>query len=98
MAVSQNDLLNGLESKVRFLMSRYEEMEREKLALEETLRKCEEERDLARVMERNWRSRYHDLLIARTISTSEEDTKKTLSRLSNLEREIDKCINMLLED
>lgn len=98
MAVSQNDLLNGLESKVRFLMSRYEEMEKENSALEEALRKCEEERDLARVMERNWRSRYHDLLIARTISTSEEDTKKTLSRLSNLEREIDKCINMLLED
>ncbi|MCQ2230634.1 MAG: hypothetical protein MJZ30_02110 [Paludibacteraceae bacterium] len=98
MAVSQNDLLNGLESKVRFLMSRYEEMEKENSALEEALRKCEEERDLARVMERNWRGRYHDLLIARTISSSEEDTKKTLSRLSNLEREIDKCINMLLED
>ncbi|MCQ2226103.1 MAG: hypothetical protein MJZ14_10320 [Paludibacteraceae bacterium] len=98
MAVSQTDLLNSLESKVRFLMSRYEMLEKEKLALEESLRKCEEERDLAKVMERSWRGRYHDLLIAKTISTSEEDTKKTMSRLSSLEREIDKCINMLLEE
>lgn len=98
MTVSQNDLLNDLESKVRFLMSRYEALEQEKVTLEERLRKCEEERDIAKLMEHDWREKYRNLLIAKTITTSEDDAKKTLSRLSGLEREIDKCIKMLLEE
>lgn len=97
MAVPQTDLLNDLESKVRVLMNLYCELEKEKLALEENLRSCKEECDRAKASERNWRSKYHDLLIAKTISSSEEDAKKTMSRLSGLEREIDKCINLLLE-
>lgn len=97
MAVSQNDLLNSMESKVRVLISLYAELEKENQALEDNLRKCEEERDRAKASERSWRGKYHDLLIAKTISTSEDETKKTMSRLSNMEREIDKCIQMLLE-
>ncbi len=98
MAVSQNDLLSDLEAKVRYLMTRYEALEKERKRLEDDLRECKEERDLARAMEFKWRDQYYNLLTAKTISTSEDEAKKTLSRLSNMEREIDKCIKMLLEE
>ena len=97
MAVPQNELLNSLESKVRHLFFLNEEQRRENEALDKNLQKCEEELARAKMSEKSWRDKYQHLLIARTISASEEDSKKTIARLSKLEREIEKCIALLNE-
>lgn len=97
MAVPQNELLVSLESKVRHLMFLYEEQRKEKEAVDKNLEKCEAELDRVKMSEKMWRDKYQRLLIAKTISTSEEDSKKTLTRLSKLEREIEKCIALLNE-
>lgn len=95
MTVSQNDLLNDLESKVRRLMSLYDNLKREKEDADEALTKCEADLRQSRASEKMWRDKYQHLLIAKTISSSEEDSKKTMARLSKLEREIEKCIALL---
>ncbi len=97
MAVPQNELLVSLESKVRHLMFLYEEQRKEKETVDKNLEKCEAELDRVKMSEKMWRDKYQRLLIAKTISTSEEDSKKTLTRLSKLEREIEKCIALLNE-
>lgn len=97
MAVSKNELLDSLESKVRHLIFLNEEQRKANETLDLSLRKCEEELSRAKMSEKSWRDKYQRLLIAKTISTSEEDSKKTIARLSKLEREIEKCIALLNE-
>ena len=97
MATPRNELLDSLESKVKELISLNEERRVENETLDKNLRKCEEELAIARLSEKSWRDKYQHLLIAKTISTSEEDSKKTIARLSKLEREIEKCIALLNE-
>ena len=97
MATPRNELLDSLESKVKELISLNEERRVENETLDKNLRKCEEELAIARLSEKSWRDKYQHLLITKTISTSEEDSKKTIARLSKLEREIEKCIALLNE-
>lgn len=97
MAVPQNELLDSLESKVRHLILLNEEQRKEKAAVDKDLQKCEEELARVKMSEKSWRNKYLHLLIAKTISSSEEDSKKTIARLSRLEREIEKCIALLNE-
>jgi hypothetical protein len=82
---------------VRHLIFLNEEQRKANETLDLSLRKCEEELSRAKMSEKSWRDKYQRLLIAKTISTSEEDSKKTIARLSKLEREIEKCIALLNE-
>lgn len=82
---------------MRHLIFLNEEQRKANETLDLSLRKCEEELSRAKMSEKSWRDKYQRLLIAKTISTSEEDSKKTIARLSKLEREIEKCIALLNE-
>ena len=97
MATPRNELLDSLESKVKELISLNKERRVENETLVKNLRKCEEELTRVKMSEKSWREKYMHLLVAKTISSSEEDSKKTIARLSRLEREIEKCIALLNE-
>ena len=89
--------MDSLESKVKELISLDKERRVENETLVKNLRKCEEELARVKMSEKSWREKYMHLLVAKTISSSEEDSKKTIARLSRLEREIEKCIALLNE-
>ena len=97
MAGEQSKLLTSLETEVRHLMRLYQEIkgEKDELAteLEKTKRKLVEVQHIAQ----DWEAKYQDLKLAKIISISEQEAKKTQSRLSKLEREIEKCIALLNE-
>ncbi len=97
MVTPGNELLDSLESKVKELISLNEERRVENETLVKDLHKYEEELARVKTSEKSWRDKYMHLLIAKTISSSEEDSKKTIARLSRLEREIEKCIALLNE-
>jgi flagellar biosynthesis chaperone FliJ len=97
MADEQSKLLTSLETKVRYLMDLYGKTkdERDELAVE--LKKAEQKLSDTQHIIQDWESKYQDLKLAKIISVSEQEAKKTQYRLSKLEREIEKCIALLNE-
>jgi predicted nuclease with TOPRIM domain len=97
MADEQSKLLTSLETKVRYLISVYIDLQREKNELTGELEKIKTELSEVQSKAREWETKYQNLMLAKTISVSEQDAKKTQNRLSKLEREIEKCIALLNE-
>ena len=97
MADAQSKLLINLETEVRHLVSLYQKIkkERDELAteLEEVEKKLSDTQDVAQ----DWETKYHNLKLAKIVSISEQEARKTQNRLSKLEREIEKCIALLNE-
>jgi len=97
MADAQSKLLTNLETEVRHLMSLYLKIkkERDELAteLEEVEKKLSDTQDVVQ----DWEAKYQDLKLAKIVSISEQEARKTQNRLSKLEREIEKCIALLNE-
>jgi chromosome segregation ATPase len=97
MADAQSKLLTNLETEVRHLMSLYQKIkkERDDLAteLEEVEKKLSDTQDVAQ----DWETKYQHLKLAKIVSISEQEARKTQNRLSKLEREIEKCIALLNE-
>jgi len=97
MTDAQSELLKSLETEVRHLMSLYKKTKKDRDELEAELRKVEKDLSDTKGIAQNWEVNYQNLKLAKIISVSEEEAKKTQNRLSKLEREIEKCIALLNE-
>ena len=97
MADEQSKLLISLESEVRHLMRLYQEMKDGRDDLAAKLKKTEEELSDTQQIVQDWEMKYQDLKLAKVVSISEQEARKTQNRLSKLEREIEKCIALLNE-
>ena len=97
MTVEQSKLLTSLETEVRHLLILYRKTREEK---EELARKLEETKSRLSGAERKlkeWETKYENLRLAKILTVSEQEAKKTQHNLSKLEREIEKCIALLNE-
>ena len=97
MAGEQGKLLTSLETEVRHLVRLYTKIKDERDGLAAELEKIEKELSNAQNAAQDWEAKYQDLKLAKIISISEQEAKKTQNRLSKLEREIEKCIALLNE-
>jgi len=97
MTVEQDKLLTSLETKVQHLLILYHQTKEEK---EELARKQEDTRSKLSDAEkklREWETKYENLRLAKILTVSEQEARKTQHNLSKLEREIEKCIALLNE-
>jgi predicted nucleic acid-binding Zn-ribbon protein len=97
MADAQSKLLTNLETEVRHLMSLYQKIKKERDELAAELEKVEQELSDTQDIAQDWETKYQDLKLAKIVSISEQEARKTQNRLSKLEREIEKCIALLNE-
>jgi predicted nucleic acid-binding Zn-ribbon protein len=97
MADAQSKLLTNLETEVRHLMSLYQKIKKERDELTAELEKVEQELSDTQDIAQDWETKYQNLKLAKIVSISEQEARKTQNRLSKLEREIEKCIALLNE-
>lgn len=97
MADAQSKLLTNLETEVRHLMSLYLKIKKERDELTAKLEKVEQELSDTQDIAQDWETKYQNLKLAKIVSISEQEARKTQNRLSKLEREIEKCIALLNE-
>jgi septal ring factor EnvC (AmiA/AmiB activator) len=97
MADAQSKLLTNLETEVRHLMSLYLKIKKERDELAAELEKVEQELSDTQDIAQDWETKYQNLKLAKIVSISEQEARKTQNRLSKLEREIEKCIALLNE-
>ena len=76
-------------------MSLFDEQEQEIKTLKKQLSEKETEIERLETSRKDLEVRYTNLKMARTISLYDKDIKDTKQRLSNLVREVDKCIALL---
>ena len=88
MTEEDKKLIHIFDGKLRHLMSLFDEQEQEIKTLKKQLSEKETEIE-------DLEARYTNLKMARTISLYDKDIKDTKQRLSNLVREVDKCIALL---
>ena len=73
----------------------FDELKQENADLKLLLSKKDEEIKQLEQSRKELEAQYTDLKMARTISLYDKDIKDTKQRLSNLVREVDKCIALL---
>lgn len=95
MTEEERERLSTFEAKLRYLISRYESVVEENGKLQQQLRQAEEAREQALKEYQNLEKRYNDLKTAATMSLDGSDVRQTKLRLSNLVRDVDKCIALL---
>ena len=95
MTEEERERLSTFEAKLRYLISRYESAVEENGKLQLQLRQAEEAREQALKEYQNLEKRYNDLKTAATMSLDGSDVRQTKLRLSNLVRDVDKCIALL---
>ena len=76
-------------------MSLFDEQEQEIKTLKKKKKKKETEIERLETSRKDLEAKYTNLKMARTISLYDKDIKDTKQRLSNLVREVDKCIALL---
>jgi predicted HicB family RNase H-like nuclease len=95
MTCDRKELLNVFEGKVYELLGLCERQRKRIEELQTTLeRKNEEIREIIRLKD-EWKAKYDDLLTARIISLGEGEKRNARKRLSDLIKEVDKCIYLL---
>ncbi len=97
MTAEERERLSAFEAKLRYLISRYEQTIEENGKLKQQLQQAEEAREQALEEYRILEKRYNDLKTAATISLDGSDVRQTKLRLSQLVRDVDKCIALLNE-
>lgn len=97
MTDEEKKLLNTFEARVRHLIHLHENLKRENLELKQLLKAKEEECERKDADYQSLNQDYNNLKTATTISLDGSDVQKTKSRLSQLVREIDRCIALLNE-
>ena len=75
----------------------YDELKQENADLKQCLSQKDEEIRLLIMSKKELEAQYTDLKMARTISLYDKDIKDTKQRLTNLVREVDRCIALLNE-
>jgi hypothetical protein len=97
MTEAQSKLLSVFETRIRQLMILHDELRRENLDLKlqlDTLKNFYENLDTEN---KTIKVKYDNLKMARIISVKQDDFKGAKNRLSDLVKEVDKCITLLNE-
>ncbi len=97
MTDEQSDLLTNLEKEVQLLIGLYQKIKSERDEFAAELKKTEKKLSDTQHIVQDWEKKYQDLKLAKIISITEQEARKTQYRLSKLEREIENCIALLNE-
>lgn len=87
----------AFEDRVRRVMAACEDLKRENGDLKLRVRELEESRKELEEGNRRMKVKYDNLKMARIISVKQDDLKGAKSRLSQLVKEVDRCIALLNE-
>lgn len=91
------EFLNNTIVKVKGLMLLYADLQKENIGLKKQLEEMSMSLEVERQKVATLEEECYNLKVAKVLSVSEEETKKTRQRLSKIEREIEKCIALLNE-
>ncbi len=95
MTDQKKQMLNDLQVRVKQVMYLCDNLSVENLRLNTELQKNNQEKEeLANQLEQ-LKQKYDSLKLARTITAATVDVDTAKSKLSDLVREVDKCINLL---
>lgn len=97
MTDEEKRLLSAFETRLRHLLYLHEEQQRKLDELQGRLAETETRLEELQNAHNELQQRYNDLKSAMTISLNDSDVKETKLRLSQLVREVDKCIALLNE-
>lgn len=97
MTEEEEKLVATFEARLRHLVYLHDELRRENSEIKELLKEEKEEKKRLLTHYQELESRYENLKMAKTINLNLGDRKKAKKRLSDLVREIDKCIALLNE-
>lgn len=89
--------LNNTIVKVRSLMLQYADLQNENIRLKRVLQETKAELDAERQKVASLEEECYRIKVAKVLSVSEDEAKRTRQRLSKIEREIEKCIALLNE-
>ena len=92
MAVELQQTVSRIAAKSRIILERYELMKRQLKADAEKIGQLEQDINRMRAENERLRSQVDYLKMAAIVATEREDVERTRALLSNLVREIDKCI------
>ena len=95
MTDEEKNRLSTFEARVRHLIYLHDELRRKNSELRQQLEEKENECRQVQAEYRLLERRFNDLKTATTISLNGSDVKETQLRLSQLVREVDKCIALL---
>lgn len=91
--VNRPDLRDNI---TRLIIS-YNEMKADRSLLLSRIESLQNEVDACKAEMRDLRSKYENLLVAKTLETSSEDLDRVRKRLSEMEQEIEYCITLLIK-
>jgi hypothetical protein len=97
MTEEEKKLLNTFEARVRHFIYLHEEMRREASEMKKLLKQKEKEINELQKSYKTLQENYTNLKIAKALSGESADLKSTKLRLTNIVREVDKCIALLNE-
>lgn len=95
MTSKENELLKLLETRIRQLILRGDELQQQIRDREATI--AERDRRIQELQQQNEAAaaQYANLKVARMLELSDSDTRNARQRLSRLVRDVDKCIALL---
>ena len=97
MTEEEKKLLNSFETQLRHLIYLHDELKRENAELKKLLENEKLKNEKVQAQYDELEVSYTNLKTATAISLNGSDVKETKLRLSNLVREVDKCIALLNE-
>ncbi len=98
MTIERKSLITALEENIRKLITQNAELRDENKKIVEELNKSKQDLMIAHKNVLELQSEYDSLRIARTMAKTEEDIEFSQQRLSDLVREINKCIALLNQE
>ncbi len=90
-----DNLINGLKSKIGQIISRYESLKSENTQINAELSKCKQQLQDKNEQITELKKQIDNLQLTEAFRSSYEDTKEAKQKIAKLIREIDKCITML---
>ncbi|MCD8166448.1 MAG: hypothetical protein LUE93_10215 [Bacteroides sp.] len=97
MTTDDKKLLDIFEARLRHLFFLFDELKMENTRLKQEITGKKEEIEILKSRLAEVERNYSNLKVARTISLNNNELKATKRRLSQLVREVDKCIDLLNE-
>lgn len=92
---TEKTIIKRFETKVRNLINAYTALKRENTDLYEELEKKDEEIRQLQQQVASYKKDYEYLKLAKMIEISDDELKGAKQKITNLVREVNKCINLL---
>lgn len=98
MTAEERQKLKAFDAKVRSLVTKYQVMLKENEDLYAELEAKDKQIAEAKAEAAQYKKDYETLKLARMIDISDDEMKHARTRITNLVREVNKCINLLTSD